>query len=209
MVKTGFLVSTVGTALAFSAPAGAAIQIFVGPGAIQPPENVLANTNMTAQTVFGTTNQTNTSVSFTSLNAELLSSSSSNGQARFNTGDGTLDTLRFFLTNGGAFTSAEFNLFNAQGATSSVAISVNGGAAQTFSIGNGQNFFSVLATGNDVITSISFDTNGVGVTDLRQVRLGGATLAVPEPAAWAMMLGGFGLMGAAMRRRSRPIEATA
>jgi hypothetical protein len=25
---------------------------------------------------------------------------------------------------------------------------------------------------------------------------------VPEPATWAMMLAGFGLMGAAMRRRS-------
>jgi hypothetical protein len=27
--------------------------------------------------------------------------------------------------------------------------------------------------------------------------------AVPEPAAWALMLGGFGLVGASMRRRSR------
>ena len=31
---------------------------------------------------------------------------------------------------------------------------------------------------------------------------GGGTGAVPEPATWAMMLAGFGLMGAAMRRRS-------
>jgi PEP-CTERM motif len=28
--------------------------------------------------------------------------------------------------------------------------------------------------------------------------------AVPEPASWAMMIGGFGLIGAAARRRSRP-----
>jgi len=30
----------------------------------------------------------------------------------------------------------------------------------------------------------------------------GAPLAVPEPATWAMMIGGFGLVGAAMRRRT-------
>jgi hypothetical protein len=28
-------------------------------------------------------------------------------------------------------------------------------------------------------------------------------VAIPEPATWAMMLGGFGLLGAAARRRSR------
>ena len=31
----------------------------------------------------------------------------------------------------------------------------------------------------------------------------GAITPVPEPAAWALMLGGFGLAGAAMRRRGR------
>jgi hypothetical protein len=31
-------------------------------------------------------------------------------------------------------------------------------------------------------------------------------IAVPEPATWAMMLGGFGLAGAALRRRRRVIE---
>lgn len=29
--------------------------------------------------------------------------------------------------------------------------------------------------------------------------------AIPEPAAWAMMIGGFGLVGFGMRRRSRPL----
>ncbi|MEG3123285.1 esterase-like activity of phytase family protein [Sphingomonas sp. GB1N7] len=33
--------------------------------------------------------------------------------------------------------------------------------------------------------------------------LGFATTAVPEPASWAMMIGGFGLVGGAMRRRQR------
>jgi opacity protein-like surface antigen len=33
--------------------------------------------------------------------------------------------------------------------------------------------------------------------------------AVPEPATWAMMLGGFGLIGVATRRRSRVTQVTA
>ena len=30
-----------------------------------------------------------------------------------------------------------------------------------------------------------------------------AVLGVPEPATWMMMIGGFGLVGAAMRRRAK------
>ncbi|HEV2569148.1 PEPxxWA-CTERM sorting domain-containing protein [Sphingomonas sp.] len=33
--------------------------------------------------------------------------------------------------------------------------------------------------------------------------------AIPEPATWAMMLGGFGLLGAATRRRARVAQVTA
>jgi hypothetical protein len=35
------------------------------------------------------------------------------------------------------------------------------------------------------------------------------TGAVPEPAGWALMLGGFGLMGAAMRQRKRTAVSSA
>lgn len=36
---------------------------------------------------------------------------------------------------------------------------------------------------------------------------GAAAGAVPEPASWAMMIGGFGMIGAAMRRRSAALTA--
>jgi hypothetical protein len=36
-----------------------------------------------------------------------------------------------------------------------------------------------------------------------------ATGAVPEPATWAMMIGGFGMMGGALRRRSRAAQLVA
>jgi len=36
-----------------------------------------------------------------------------------------------------------------------------------------------------------------------------STGAVPEPASWAMFIGGFGLIGSALRRRRRDVEAVA
>lgn len=37
-------------------------------------------------------------------------------------------------------------------------------------------------------------------------KLGAGAAAVPEPASWAMMLGGFGLVGGAMRRRKAKVS---
>jgi hypothetical protein len=198
-------------AMTMAAPATAAIIISPSPGPVQPGENVLTDTNMTGRTtVIGTTNQTNTSVSVQSLNSELLRTDASNGQARFESTDGSLDFARIFLTQGGSFTQAEFNLFQATGASSvdiTVAGIINGIAGSTtqnFALGNGENFFGFNATGGDVITSITFNTSATlasgGVADLRQVRVSGIS-PVPEPTTWAMMLIGFGAVGYSMRRR--------
>jgi hypothetical protein len=48
-----------------------------------------------------------------------------------------------------------------------------------------------------VDTNTAPDGNDFGFDDISLVKVGD----VPEPASWAMMLGGFGLMGATMRRR--------
>jgi hypothetical protein len=206
-------------ALALATPASAAVVIQAGAGFVQPAENVLAIGDATGTTVTGATNQTHTSVSVTSLtpvgNPEQISVADSNGQAKFTTADGSLDAARIYLTGGGAtFTQAEFNIFNAVGATSQVTIFytalLNGAVtsgSQIFDIGNGSNYFGFNATGGEAFTSISFDTNGLGVVDLRQVRIGGVggqvVTAVPEPATWALMLLGFGAMGYSMRRRKQ------
>jgi hypothetical protein len=61
-------------------------------------------------------------------------------------------------------------------------------------------FFYNVAT--DSILSLSF-TNSTGASFLsRDVTV----QAVPEPASWAMMIGGFALAGAAMRRRRATIS---
>lgn len=185
-------------AFAIATPASAAIIIKASPGFVQPDENVLADTSMTGTTVMGTTNQSNTAVSLQS--SEALTSTESNGQSRFVATDGSLSDGNIFLTSGGTFTSAEFNLFSALSGTTSVAVTVNG-VTQSFNIGNGQNFIGIEATDGDTISSIQFATNGTGVTDLRQLRVGGVQSPVPEPASWALMLFGFGALGFAMRRR--------
>lgn len=43
--------------------------------------------------------------------------------------------------------------------------------------------------------------NFTAPNDTITVQIGGAVAAVPEPASWAMMIVGFGLIGGAMRRR--------
>ena len=55
-------------------------------------------------------------------------------------------------------------------------------------------------------TSVAAQTNGgAGYTysayGLNELRVFDAAAAVPEPAQWALMIGGFGLVGAASRRR--------
>lgn len=52
-----------------------------------------------------------------------------------------------------------------------------------------------------IATYASYNISGV---DLRFNITGGRAFAiVPEPATWAMMIGGFGMVGSAMRRRTR------
>jgi hypothetical protein len=58
-----------------------------------------------------------------------------------------------------------------------------------------------------VVHSIKFEGFTHGVVD--DLTLFGATVpdAVPEPAAWALMISGFGLAGAALRRRRAAVAA--
>lgn len=67
--------------------------------------------------------------------------------------------------------------------------------------------YRFLATGTSALISFSADASGgccYGPA-LDNVRIA----AVPEPASWAMMVGGFTLLGATMRRRNRPAVALA
>ncbi|MES2289998.1 MAG: PEPxxWA-CTERM sorting domain-containing protein [Pseudomonadota bacterium] len=82
----------------------------------------------------------------------------------------------------------------------------------TIRFSNGENFIGLRATdaAGQVFYGYAFTTNNV-INSYAFESVAGATItastaipaAVPEPATWAMMIGGFGVMGVAMRRRRR------
>lgn len=205
-------------------PAHAAITLYDVPGAVQPSENVLLPVNQTGTTVYGETNKSGTEVTFQSLTCTTAGNCSTfgetlttpaNGQARIETTESpsSLSGMQFFLSDGNngflGFTEFEFNLFNSLNTLQSLTLfGLSNGVtpfSQTFPLnGNGQNYFAGLATGGDVFTKVAFDASGTGATDIRQIRIGGFPGAVvPEPATWALMILGFGLIGGALRQRSR------
>lgn len=58
--------------------------------------------------------------------------------------------------------------------------------------------------------TMSFAGTTGGSNGLVRIRLGAPTpVAVPEPSAWAMLIGGFGLLGATARRRTRVLVSHA
>ena len=56
------------------------------------------------------------------------------------------------------------------------------------------------------ITGFRFGTSVGGSQQFDNIVLNDVAAAVPEPATWAMMLGGFGLIGGAMRRRRASVQ---
>jgi PEP-CTERM motif len=69
---------------------------------------------------------------------------------------------------------------------------------------NGDNFFTILASGGETMSSVSF-VSDVGIGTFEQPRLSGIGGVIPEPSTWAMMLIGFaGLAYAGYRRAPQP-----
>jgi len=207
------VVSTLG-----STAGQAAVTVCTGNNCVATDENVLVNAATNVATVTGQTQTTNLNVIFTSTTDALLNGGA-NGQADVSSADGLLNSLTFALTGGATFKSATFNLFplagNQANEASSVILTYFDPLAGTYGTQtintNGNNFLGITGTAGELFTSVTFTGNPStdGISDLRQLRLGGAapaTTAVPEPATWAMFIGGFGFIGGALRR-TRPARA--
>jgi hypothetical protein len=171
----------------------------------QPDENVLLNTGLTGNPIFGTTNQTGFSVRFSS-NENLTAPA--NGQARIEAADGTLTQLTIDLP-GATFTSLILNVDAAANGSINFVVTEDNGqqTAGSFSLGgSGENFFTITAINGQRISSVAFTTDVnmsiTNVDDVAQVRIGGAQqTAVPEPVT--MVLFGTGLAGIAAKMRRR------
>ena len=129
-----------------------------------------------------------------------------NGQATITAADNRLNNITFNL-NSGSYSRAEFNLNDIDNTDFFVMITslfngVVSQTSQTFNAKmNGSNRFGVEALNGATLTGLTI-TSSNGFGSLTQLRIAPGTFgAVPEPSTWALMLVGFGAIGASMRRR--------
>jgi len=220
-MKMHLAVAASALALIVAAPASATIFINTGAGVIQPDENVLFTNNpANGTTIQGITNQSSTLVSITG--GETLVGNG--GQARVESLDGLVSTpftynglagqsLGFDLSDPAlAFNQTEFRIFVGKGtateATLTFVDTTGGVFTETFAIpANG--FFNATTADGQLIDYFSIAANG-SFEDVRQTRIGGVGDInnpggglVPEPTSWALMIMGFGGVGALLRGRRR------
>ena len=179
---------TMATALAFASTASAAI---------------VYNVNQTVQAggVVGTITTDGTLGSIGSGNITAWNLNLSGGAATFNLNNGNSGV---FLTVPSHVTATAQNLFFDYGTPD------NGYLLFQVSFGSGAQYWcnaagigtSTCFQGATVTPQSIFDPS-VQVEARTGVQIIATAGAVPEPAAWALMLAGFGLTGAAMRRRAK------
>ncbi len=189
--------------------------IILTPGNIpQTDENVLLNTGVTGNPLFGVTNQTQLQVKFT---GEELLTAPANGQARIEAADLTPGINNDFFTYlrvelvAGSFTSLILNIDSTINGTVDFTAVDTMGDIFTFNNvalgGSGENFFTFTTINGQRIAFIEFRADApLEFVDGAQFRIGGAQQnppdrSVPEPTS--MMLLGSGLFGLAAASRLR------
>lgn len=208
--------AAVALALGFAASAADAAQVVTVDGytlddtQFAAQTGVHSNSSQTGSTVNGFVNQDGSWVTFSTSNGLLNLETNGQGQADI-LGDPLMEDL--FVTFGKSWDKITFNLESPQGSrgqfTSAFTLLVNGvalfsaspnpgDAACTFCIvSNGENKFTVSGPG---INSLAFAFDPA-IGSSKQFRVEGLSSVIPEPATWTMMIIGFGLAGATLRRR--------
>ena len=190
--------------LSFASTTASASVVFINGNNPQPGEqNVLFNTG-TGTTVSGTTNMSDTLVNFSSSTGQTLITNSS-GQAKITTNDnGGLITSINVSSPGNTFLDFIGNPEHSGAFT--VTVKTNDGTfIDNLPGGPGENFVTILAQGNETISSVAF-TSSAGFGTFAQPRISGIASAVPELSTWGMMLIGFAGLGFAFRQSRRKVS---
>ena len=197
---------------------GSAYAFTVTPGNNPEPdeENLLLNTGQTGLVVQGTTNQSGAVVNLSGVEELTLPS---NGQARVEATDGGFRVLGISTEFGIAnFGDLILNIkLNGEGQASGsvffVGTTLSGTTASgSFALGNGENFFTLLANPGDPFVSVLLVESGENdIHDVRQIRLSQVCVGedcfpsrVAEP-TMVTLLGAsmLGLVGLVRRRNGR------
>ena len=178
-------------------------------GSFGAQTGVHSNSSQTGSTVNAYVNQDNSAVTYSTTTGQL--SVNGSGEATV-TGDPLIENLT--VTFAKAWNEVTFNLDSVNGGGNSATFDLlvnglalfsatpNGGdLACTFClVNNGENKFIVSGPG---ITTLDFSFDPA-IAGAKQFRVEGLTgSVVPEPATWAMMLLGFGVLGTAVRSQRR------
>ena len=190
--------------LSFASSAASASVVFLNGNNPQPGEENILFTGGTGTTVSGTTNMSDTLVNFSSSTGQTLITNSS-GQAKITTEDnGGLITSINVSSPGNTFLDFIGNPEHSGAFT--VTVKTNDGTfTDNLPGGPGENFVTILAQGNETISSVAF-TSSAGFGSFDQPRISGIASAVPEPSTWAMMLLGFAGLGFAFRQSRRKVS---
>jgi hypothetical protein len=210
-------VVAVAVSLAVSVPAHAAPTFTPGNNPSNDENILFSGGTQTGTSIFGTTNQSNLSVQFSSTDVLM----SMGGQADVNANSGDLTNLTISVPNG-YYTDLIINpdiknddddtAQSGDGGLATIIVTTNDGpftftgtdAQHPYDIGNGNNFLTIVAAPGEQILSTQILVDGQ-FDDLKQPRISGAALnttpVTPEPASMALLVTGVLPLIGRLRRR--------
>lgn len=171
--------------------------------------------DQTGSMVTGTTQNTSTTVDFSSTSDTL--ETTANGQAMVTASDGTINNLTITLAGGETYQSLILNPFlggSVAPGPATVTVTATDGTftyGYPSGLGNGNNFLTITTSDGEAILSTTI-TSSTGFADLKQPRISGAsstpgpggTGQVPEPNSMLMLAGGLLAVCLARRVRTTP-----